>query len=484
MPQLRVSLLAALLIMAAGVFAPLTAPAVEIPEGVETNLTAGDFGENEYVGLTKVVVEPWWNSGDDGERKIVEALLDYRKPDYEDEPPEKVSISFGVWDSKKKGLVSKVMGGTVQSSGPFEFKWNLRDENGDKLPDGIYRVVMNIKGEHYGDLLRNAGFPLYVTSGGPTLADEGISSRQGVLEYGGAPEIRFSTANINAVTAVDYDSEDNEFNRWESVFGPGKHTLKSDLTGKNSNALEPGKYSTKVTVANPFGPEKEFIVRYTLKEPEPLEVSIALGAGGKVQVDEKTTIPYTVTLNQNAMVTLQHLSDGGAKHYIGKSTAEKPEFLLAKGTHKTQWNRRPSSGGSAHYNKGNHWLRVTATSLTGEKKVADTGKVTLEAKPQTPKRPPNITLELDPDYVVMGGRMQTTITYSLDMDAKVRIALYDSSSGKLLKDIVYRQTKRGRYSVDLGVGNLDQGNYRIAMTAQNNFGKRESAKILSLGWRR
>ncbi len=483
MTRMKTFLFAAICFLAVGTPRPV-ALAVDVPEGIESNLATGNFGDNEYVGLKKVVVESWWNSEDDGERNIVEVLLDYRNPDHEDEPPEKVSIVFGVWDSKKKTLVSKAMGGSVKSSGPFEFTWDMRDEHGEKVPDGIYRVVMNITGEHYGDLLKDAGFPLYITSGGPTLTDEGISARQCVLEYGGAPEIRFTTANINTIVAVDYDDEDNELKRWESVFGAGNHTLKSDLKDKNSQALKPGKYAAKITVSNPFGPEKEFIVRYTLKEPEPLELSVAMGVKGEALVDEKTTIPYTVALNQNAMVTLQHLSEGGAKHYIGKSTPNAPEFLLAKGTHKTDWNRRPEPGSSSHYAKGTHWIRVTATSLTGEKKVVDSGKVSLKAKPQTPKRAPAITLELTPDYVVIGGRMQTTINYSLDMDANVRIALYDSSSGKLLKDIIYRQMKKGRYSTDLGVGNLDEGNYKIVMRAQNNYGKREASKILSLGWRR
>lgn len=471
------------LFLAAG-FACPTAMAVEIPEGLETNLESGDFSENEYVALKTVLVDSWWNSEQEEEKGIVALLLDYREPDYEDEPRERITIAFGVRDPKQKKFISKVMGGVVEASGPFVFKWDMRDEDGNKVPDGIYQVLMNITGEHYGDLVKAAIFPLYVTSGGPTLKDEGISSRRATLEFGGAPEIRFTTSNINMVTVVDFDDDGNEFNTWESVIGPGNHTLKSDLMNKDSGPLKPGKYGSRVTVDNPFGPEKEFVVRYTLDEPEPLEVSIKMKAPNQLQVDESTAIPYTVTINQNANVTLQHLSDGGAKHFIGKSNTKKPEFLLAKGTHEATWNRRPSADSTSHYNKGSHWLRITATSLTGEKKVVDTHKVTLSAKPEVPRRPPNITLELSPDHVVIGGRMQTQILYSLDMDARVRLALYDSSSGKLLKDLVYRNAKKGRYSMDLGVGNLDEGNYRIELTVQNNYGTRQLKKILSVGWRR
>lgn len=460
------------------------AVAVEAPEGVETNLERGDFSENEYVSLKTVLIDSWWNSSEEGERPIASVLLDYRDPDYEDEPPEKVTIAFGVRDARKTGFISEIMGGVVSASGPFVFKWDMLDESGNKVPDGMYQVVMNITGEHYGDLVRGAVFPLYVTSGGPTLKDEGISSRRAVLEYGGAPEIRFTTSNINMVTVVDSDGDGNEFNTWESVMGPGTHTLKSDLTDKDSRPLKPGKYASRVTVSNPFGPEKEFIVRYTLDEPEPLEVSIALKAPAELQVDEKTAIPYTVTINQAARVTLEHLSDGGAKNYIGKSNEKKPDFLLAKGTHEASWNRRAGADGKAHYNKGSHWIRITAVSLAGEKKAADTRKVTLSAKPETPRRAPNVTLELSPDHVVIGGRMQTQIVYSLDLDAHVRLALYDSGSGKLLKDLVYGTAKKGKYSMDLGVGNLDEGNYRIELTARNNHGSRQSKKILSVGWRR
>lgn len=460
-----------------------SASAVEIPDGIETNLQMGDFGENEYIGLETVLVEPWWNSQEEGERTLVEVELDYQEPDYEDEPMEKISIAFGVWDSKKKALITKAMGGSVQSSGPFEFKWDMRDQNGEKVPDGIYRVVMNITGEHYGDLLRNAGFPLYITSGGPTLENEGISTRQAVLEYDGAPVIKFTTTNINTVTAVDFDEDDNELGSWERVLGPDNHTLKSDLKDKDSEPFKPGKYGTRVTVSNPFGEAKEFVVRYTLREPDPLEASIELGADGQVMVDENTTIPYTITLNQNAYVILQHLSEGGANHYIGVSTAEKPAVLAAKGTYTNKWNRRPSADSNSHYTKGTHWLRITATSLTGEEVVAETGKVTLAAKPKEERRAPGIDLKLSPDHVVIGGRMQTTVTYSLDMDAHVRVALYHSGSNTAIKDLAYKQAKKGTYSIDLAIDSLEVGNYEIVFTATHRNGNRRISKILSVGWK-
>lgn len=480
----RYSMMWAAWVSLAAIVCGATSQAVEIPDGIEANLQMGDFKDNEYVDLKTVYVEPWLDSEEDGEQTLVTVELDYQPPDYDDEPPEVVSIAFGVWDSKKKDLITKAMGGAVKSSGPFEFKWDLLDEDGNKVPDGIYRVVMNITGEHYGDLLRNAAFPIYITSGAPTLEGGAISSRQGVLEYGGAPEIRFATTNINNVAAITYDSDENEIGRWEDVLGPGKHMLKSDLKDNDSNPLTPGKYATRVVLSNPFGPDQDFIVRFTLHEPEPLELSVKMNAGKEMLVDEKTTIPFNVTVNQNAYVTIEHLSDGGAKNYIGKSNAEKPAFLLAKGSHDAQWNRRPTPDSTSHYTKGTHWIRVTAATLTGEKMVVDTHKITLQAKPQAPKRAPEITLTLSPDYVVIGGRMRTTIEYSLDLDARVRLALYDSSSGQLLKDLVYKNTKKGRYSMDLGVSNLEEGNYKIVLRVQNNHGHRELSRILSVGWRR
>lgn len=460
------------------------AVAVEAPEGVETNLERGDFSENEYVSLKTVLIDSWWNSSEEGERPIASVLLDYRDPDYEDEPPEKVTIAFGVRDARKTGFISEIMGGVVSASGPFVFKWDMLDENGDKVPDGMYQVVMNITGEHYGDLLRGAVFPLYVTSGGPTLADEGISSRRATLEFGGAPEVRFTMSTIAAVAIAEFDGDGNEIGGGEMVMGPGKNTLKSDLTDKDSKPLKPGKYATRVTLSNPFGPDKEFTVRYTLEEAPPLELSISMKAPAELQVDEKTVIPYTVTINQNARVTLQHLSDGGAKNFIGNSGGKNPEFLLGKGTHEATWNRRPDAKSTSHYTKGSHWIRITAVTLAGERKAVDTHKVTLSAKPEAPRRPPAITLDLTPDHVVIGGRMQTKINYSLDLDARVRLALYDSASGKLLKDLVYGSAKKGKYSMDLGVGNLDEGNYRIELTVQNNHGTRKLTRILSIGWRR
>ena len=464
------------------------AAAMDIPEGIETNIEDGEFKKNVYTTLNKLIVRNWWNGSVEGEQVLIAVIPEYEKPEYDDEPEEKITLAFGIYKPAQDGsrtFINDMKQYSMKPPSQFVVKWNGNDKNGKKVPEGIYQVVMNITGEHYGDLLKQGSFPLYVSSGAPTLENPAISSRIGVLEYQGAPEFSFSTKGVNVITIVDHDEEGNELDRFEKILAAGTHTFRPTLTGPDSEPYKPGKYASKVTVSNPFGEEKEHVFRYAINKPEEtLKASIALDAKNTLAVSPDTTIPYTLVLNKNAMVTLEHLSEGGTRNYLGKSTAKNPSFLLAKGTHKGSWNRQPNGKTDSHYNKGTHWLRVTARSLSGEEIIAETNKVTLTAKVETPKRAPGITLELSPEHVIIGGRMMTTIRYSIDLDSHVYISIRDLGGRPDFKDIIYTNLKKGNYSTDFAVDGLDEGSYRIRMVAKNNNGSRTIERILSVGWRK
>ena len=178
--------------------------AVEIPDGVETNCSRGEFGQNKYVDLKLAMVEEWLDASGDGELPVAAVGLEFRKPTGGDQP-EKVETAFMVIDSNFD-QISPVIGGGVRSGGVAVFKWNGKERNGEKVKDGAYRVLMNITGERYGDLLRGAIFPLNLVTEPPVATNPEISPGTAALEYGGAPVLTFSTTGFGIAEVVESDT--------------------------------------------------------------------------------------------------------------------------------------------------------------------------------------------------------------------------------------------------------------------------------------
>jgi hypothetical protein len=179
------------LLPAFAVYAILSAAgAVDVPPGIESNLILGEFADNKYVTLEKATSAAWVDKSAGEATELVEVRLAFREPDDPD-PAEKISIAFVALDQNMDKKISKIMGGTVRSSGRVAFAWDMLDAEGKPLADGVYKALMNITGDHHGDLLRAAVFPLYLTIGAPKADNAVISSREATLEYDGAPTLFF-----------------------------------------------------------------------------------------------------------------------------------------------------------------------------------------------------------------------------------------------------------------------------------------------------
>ena len=472
--------------------------AVEVPDGVETNCVRGEFGENKYVDLKLAIVEEWLDVSDGGEFPVAAVGLEFREPTSGDQP-EKIETAFMVIDSGFN-QISPVIGGGVRSGGAVVFKWNGNDQNGEKVKDGAYRVLMNIKGERYGDLLHGAIFPLNVVTAPPVASNPVISSRKATLEYGGAPDLTFSTTGIGIAEVVESDADGNEASRWEGLVPSGTHTLQSDLTDANGDPFKPGEYTTRVVVRNTLGESDTLNFEYELIAPPPLKAGVKLGAPASLKVKDGDVVPFAVTLNQPAYVELRHVSDNGKIDFVGESVAGEEAVLLPKGTSEFVW-RRVDTDKFEFYETGTHWINAIVRSLSGEEIKIDSNRVALAPvpKPPAPKKNaspfpasqpkrgiPNLKLTLSPEHVVIGGgRMSVKASYSLDQDSMITLRVYDKR-GKLVKIMVNSRNEhidKGSYRKELDVEDFDYGTYKIVLEAINFYGKRTASKSFSVGWR-
>ncbi|MDR1533875.1 MAG: hypothetical protein LBU64_02060 [Planctomycetota bacterium] len=474
------------------------AGAVEIPEGVQTNCARGEFGENQYVDLRLALVEEWLDVSGGGETAVAAVELEFRELQGGDRP-EKIETAFMVMDGEYN-QISPVLGGGVRDSGMAVFKWNGRDREGGPVPDGAYKVLMNIKGERYGSLLEGAVFPLNVVSAAPAVSEPRISSRKAVLEYGGAPTFTFVSAGVGMAILVDLDADGNEVSRWEGLMPPGKHTLESDLLNKDGKPYKPGKYLTRAVVANPLGESEALDFEYELAGPPPLEAAVTLKAPGSLAVKGDEAIPFIVTLNQPAYVELRHVGADGKTDLIGGSVSDEPAVLLGRGTHEYLWHRVDTAK-FEFYETGTHWVRAAVKTLAGDEAILDSNRVALSPapkppEPRTPARPPakpqpkrgipNLKLTLAPEHVVIGGgRMIVKISYSLDQDSMIKVRIYDKR-GKLVRTAVDSRNEhvgKGSYWKEIDVENYDYGSYKVVFEAINFHGERAASKHFSVGWR-
>ena len=476
---------------------PMAARAVEIPEGVNANCVKGEFGENQYVDIRMALVEEWLDVREGGELPLAAVDLMFRKPQGGD-PPEKIETAFMITDGKYH-QISPILGGGVRESGMAVFKWDGRDREGKPAPDGAYKVVMNIKGERYGALLEGGVFPLNIVSAAPTVSEPRTSSRKAVLEHGGAPEFTFSSTGVGMAALVDLDADGNEVTRWEGMMPPGKHTLKSDLLDKDRQPLKPGKYTTRAVIVNPLGESEALDFEYELAAPPPLKAGVKLAAPAKLQVKGEDAIPFTVTLNQAAYVTLQHVGENGKTDFIGGSVSGEPAVLLPKGIHEYVWHRIDTDE-FERYETGTHWIRAIVKPFIGDAENIDSNRVALSPAPKPPERKkqaparqkaqpkrgiPNLKLSLEPDHVIIGGRMFVKVRYSFDQDSMIRVTVYDKR-GRVVRKLVDSGSDhigKGAYWKELNVEDYDYGSYKIVFEAINFYGERSASARLSVGWR-
>jgi hypothetical protein len=388
----------------------------------------------------------------------------------------------------------------VRSGGVAVFKWNGNDQNGEKVKDGAYRVLMNIKGERYGNLLLGGIFPLNLVTAPPIATNPVISSRKATLEYGGAPALTFSTVGIGVAEVVESDADGNEMSRWEGLVPSGKHTLQSNLTDTNGAPFKPGEYTTRVIVRNGLGESETLSFEYELIAPQPLKAGVKLGAPASLKVKAGDVVPFAVTLNQPAYVELRHMADNGNIDFVGESGAGKEAVLLPKGTSEFVW-RRVDTDKFEFYETGTHWINAVVRSLSGEEIKVDSDRVALSPapKPPAPKKNaspspaskpkrgiPNLKLTLKPDHVVIGGGLMVVkASYSLDQDSMITLRVYDKR-GKLVKTMVNSRNEhvdKGSYWKELDVEDFDYGAYKIVLEAINFYGKRTASKSFSVGWR-
>ena len=475
-----------------------SAGAVEIPEGVQTNCARGQFGENQYVDLRMALVEEWLDLNGGGETAVAAVGLEFRKLQCGDHP-EKVETAFMVVDGKYT-QISPVLGGGVRDSGTAVFKWDGRDREGKLVPDGMYKVLMNIKGERYGSLLEGGVFPLNIVSSAPTVSEPRISSRKAVLEYGGAPTFTFVTTGVGVALLVDLDDGGNEVSRWEGMIPPGKHTLKPDLLDKNGQPYKPGKYVTRAVVANPLGESEALDFEYELASPPPLEAAVRLAAPASLKVKGEEAVPFTVTLNQPAYVELRHVGEDGKTDLIGDSVSGEPAVLLEEGTHKYLWHRVDMTN-FEFYETGTHWIRATVKPLAGDEMTMNSNRVALSPAPKPPEpktrtqpsakaQPkrgiPNLKLAMTPEHVVIGGgRMVVKLSYSFDQDSMIKVLVYDKR-GKLVRTAVDSKSehvKKGSYWKEIDVEDYDYGAYKVVFEAINFYGRRAVSNHFSVGWR-
>ncbi len=489
--------LAAAFILLASI--PAVAGELDVPGGIKTNCLRGEFGENKYAELKMALVEEWPNVGEGGELPLAAVELEFRKPEGGDQP-EKVETAFMVMDAKFN-QISPILGGRVRGSGTVVFKWDGKDREGRQVEDGVYKVLMNIKGERYGELLMGAIFPLNVISAAPEVSDPAMSSKKAVLAYGGAPSITFTSTGIGIAVLVDVDAKGNEVSRWEGVMTPGKHTLKSDLLDKDNKPFKPGRYTTLASVQNPLGQSETLEFEYELAAPPPLKAEVKLAAPANLKVKDDDTVLFTVTLNQPAYVVLRHIADNGKKDFIGQSVAGEPAVLMPAGTNEFVW-RRIDTGEFEYYETGTHWVEAVAKPLVGEEVTVESNRVALAPapkppapKPQQPKAPAkqepkrgiaNLKLTLEPEHVVIGGgRMMVKMKYSLDQDSMIKMMVYDKR-GRLVKKMIdsrNEHVKKGSYWKELDVEDFDYGAYKVVFEAVNFYGERSVARNFSVGWR-
>lgn len=486
-----------LTIIALSIVFTFSAKAVEIPDGVDSNCVLGLFGANKYVQLHRAIAQTWVENIPGEEQDLVGVVLDIDNPDDGDKP-EEISVSFTVFGPDMKKQYSPALGGAFSGSGGVVLRWNLLDENEKPLKDGQYNILLSVSGKHYGDLLKNAIFPLYLVSAAPTVAGQRISAKEAAIEFGGAPTLHYTSTGYGIAAVVDYNESGEEIHRWEGPTGPGAHKLQSDLLDKDGNALPPGKYTTRIVVINILGESETLEFDYALAEPPPLELDVRMDVQSPVKVSDEAPLAFSVTINQNAALLVEHIADDGTSQHISKGAKDNPAVPHAKGTHEIKWNGKRTDG-AAPVAAATHRIRVTATSLTGEKKIVETPgfamapatqgrtaknreRVQKQKQAEVKRAVPNVTLKTSHDRLRPGGRMQTKITYRSDQDCMVRMGLYDKN-GVLVKTLVDSGSKRvdkGSHSHLLDMKGLNDGKYRIVLQAHNNHGSRTTATAIDV----
>lgn len=485
----------------------LSARAVEIPADTTSNCVQGVFGKNAYVALKEASVPDWPDVKGRDKIDLITATFDFRE--ISGGPAEKIAVVFSITDHTGETQITSPMKGLASSSGTLRLQWNLRDRSGRRVDDGVYRVKVDIFGQHHGNLLTNAMFPLYIATEKPELSEPKISPSNAVQEYGGGPVVGFTLNTTCKVIISELNDQGREIDRSEPVFGIGKQSVRSDMKDKKGELMEPGDYMVKISAENQFGASETFVYRYSITEPPDLRLGVTLDRIGKLQAKDDLSTPFTITLNQPAYVTVEHVDDSGLGDYIGKSTDARPAVFYPKGKHKLAW-RRINREDNTRYTSGSHHIRATAVSMSGEEAAAETDPIKLDAGPTKLKtsssknepqlmeqlairKRPSISVAITPETLPLGDEMATEISYALNRKAHVVLTLREDK--KVLETLLDTRVKKeesggemiepGVYTLPFNAAKLGMGNYRLVMEAEGEGYPQpvEAADLLTVIWR-
>lgn len=460
------------------------AAAAEAKQPEVTNWESGVLGDNPYVWLKgiKAVGEPPVTGGE--EYPMFVAILEF-KNEGQPEAEESVTVAYGVIDRESGAMVTPMKMMSASKSGTGTYMGTLVDANGKRIPDGIYRLLVVMKGKKHGLVLKEGLFPLLVASKAPEFGPGTISENRPLLELRGEPTI---TSSVDTIAGVGYtftNADGEVILKEEALRPPGPFMLTAPLYNKDGTLLPPGRYKAELTARNRFGNAANLTAEFEYLRPPPLTASLRLGVDNPyVIVEHGPRIFYSIDLNQNAMIACEHIDENGQARYIGDSTADDPWRLALKGETTLAWNRH--AGGDRYYTSGTHRLRVTAKNLHGDQVVAESEPLKLLTPDEVPLY---ATLKLDPDSILMGTRMASKITYTISLPAWVTLTMYDDD-GRVLRKLVSpdpqdeKQHDAGAYVYNLDASKLEEGSYRIVLEARNKYKKVVKEEILSLHWRR
>lgn len=458
--------------------AAVTARAGQSPDDIKANWNSATLGDNQFVRLKEVVSDDW-PSIKEGAENCILFTVDLEFIDAGSENAEElVTVGFGIIDSEGAMLTPFKMD-TITKTGKYVFRWDLNGNDGKRLPDGIYRLLVVMSGKKHGAILREGIFPANLASKAPTLSNGVIYDADAVLEIGGAPTLTFTVDALSLLSYYVINADDKEVRKMTSVYEPGDYELNAVLTTKDGVPIPPGKYRILLVAQNRAGTSNSIIFEYALTKPPPLEASAWLLGDGRLKFQDGEYTNFMIKLNQNATAVIEHIHTAGGTSYVYPSSPEKPKVTLGKGEQKLYWS--PQSDGGAAALDGEHYFRITAENLYGEKAVAETN--TLVVYRPEKKRP---TLTLEPAELLYGGPMASRITITVPENSSlVALTLHDGN-GRQLRKIYpddYRESVRvnaGTYRYNLNAADLDTGNYTVRLIVDGE----RLEEMLSIYWRR
>lgn len=491
------------------VLVALAAPAVEIPAGVAANCIQGVFGQNAFVTLKEITVPDWPEVRGRDKIDLITATFDFR--DTADAPAEKVAVVFSITDQSGETQITNPMKGLASSSGTLRLQWNLRNRAGAMVNDGVYRVKVDVFAQHHGNLLTNAVFPLYIATAEPKLSEPKISPSKTPLQFGSGTVIGFSLNTTAKVTISELNGQGRELDRSEPIFGPGKQNIRSDMKDRNGDLMDPGNYMVKISAENKFGSSETYVYKYEITEPPSLELGLTVDRVTKLQARDDAT-PFTITLNQPAYVTVEHIDENGESDYIAKSTPARPAVLYTKGKHKLVW-RRLNLEENTRYTSGTHYLRATAVSMMGEEDAVDSDPIKLDAAPARLKagsgsgsgskggeplmeqiairKRPSVSVAMVPETIFLGKDMKAEIAYSLNRKGHVALSLREGDT--VLETIFDTRLKKdggemvdpGVYTLPFNAAKLGMGTYRLVLEVEAEGYPQpiEAVDLFSIVWR-